>query len=108
LVAGDNFDYHLLVVIKGFFDNVGHEWMMKFLEHEIADKNLLRYIKRLLKAGIMEAGQFTEADSGVPQGGLCEASHSPPYAKSYTMQRNTSYTSQINPHPEFTLHSIKT
>jgi group II intron reverse transcriptase/maturase len=57
--------------IKGFFDNVDHEWMMKFLEHEIADKNLLRYIKRFLKAGIMEAGQFTETDSGVPQGGLC-------------------------------------
>jgi group II intron reverse transcriptase/maturase len=57
--------------IKNFFGNVNHEWMMKFLEHEIADKNLLRYIKRFLKAGIMEAGQFTETDSGVPQGGLC-------------------------------------
>ena len=57
--------------IKGFFDNVDHEWMMRFLEHEIADKNLLRYIKRFLKAGIMEAGQLTETDSGVPQGGLC-------------------------------------
>jgi group II intron reverse transcriptase/maturase len=45
--------------------------MMKFLEHEIADKNLLRYIKRFLKAGIMEAGDFTETDRGVPQGGLC-------------------------------------
>ena len=42
--------------IKTFFDEVDHEWMMKFLEHEIADKNLLRYIRRFLKAGIMEAG----------------------------------------------------
>jgi len=57
--------------IKGFFDTVDHEWLMKFLEHEIADKNLLRYIRRFLNAGIMEAGQFTETDSGVPQGGLC-------------------------------------
>jgi len=57
--------------IKGFFNNVDHEWMMKFLEHEIADKNLLRYIKRFLKAGIMEAGNFTETDKGVPQGSLC-------------------------------------
>jgi group II intron reverse transcriptase/maturase len=57
--------------IKNFFGNVDHEWMMKFLEHDIADKNLLRYIKRFLKAGIMEAGQITETDSGVPQGGLC-------------------------------------
>ncbi|MDR1542296.1 MAG: hypothetical protein LBU32_30835 [Clostridiales bacterium] len=45
--------------------------MMKFLEHEIADENLLRCIKRFLKAGIMEAGSFTETGSGVPQGGLC-------------------------------------
>jgi len=57
--------------IKGFFNNVDHEWMMKFLEHEIEDRNLLRYIKRFLKSGIMEAGNFTETDSGVPQGGLC-------------------------------------
>jgi group II intron reverse transcriptase/maturase len=57
--------------IKGFFDNVDHDWMMKFLEHEIADKNLLRYIKRFLKAGILESGEYMETDSGVPQGGLC-------------------------------------
>jgi len=57
--------------IKGFFDNVDHDWMMKFLEHEIADINLLRYIKRFLKAGIMEADGYAETDRGVPQGGLC-------------------------------------
>jgi len=57
--------------IKGFFDNVSHEWMMKFLEHRIEDKNLLRYIKRFLIAGIMEDGKYIETDSGVPQGGLC-------------------------------------
>jgi len=57
--------------IRGFFDNVDHDWMMKFLGHEIEDKNLLRYIKRFMKAGIMEAGKFAETDSGVPQGGLC-------------------------------------
>ena len=57
--------------IKNFFGNVDHEWMMKFLEHEIADKNLLRYIKRFLKAGIMEEGNFIETDSGVAQGSSC-------------------------------------
>jgi group II intron reverse transcriptase/maturase len=56
--------------IKGFFDNVDHEWMMKFLEHEIADKNLLRYIRRFMKAGLMEQGKYLETDKGVPQGGL--------------------------------------
>jgi group II intron reverse transcriptase/maturase len=56
--------------IKGFFDNVDHEWMMKFLEHDIADKNFLRYVKRFLKAGIMEDMERYESDKGTPQGGL--------------------------------------
>ena len=56
--------------IKGFFDNVDHEWMMKFLEHDIEDKNYLRYVKRFLKAGIMEDGKYYDVDKGVPQGGL--------------------------------------
>jgi len=59
------------VDIKGFFNHVDHEWMMKFLEHEIEDKNFLRYIKRFLKAGIMEAGEYIKTEEGVPQGGVC-------------------------------------
>lgn len=56
--------------IKGFFDNVNHEWLMKFLEHDIQDKNFLRYIKRFLKSGIIEDMKFYESDKGTPQGGL--------------------------------------
>jgi group II intron reverse transcriptase/maturase len=56
--------------IKSFFDTVDHEWLMKFLEHDIGDPNFLRYVKRFLKAGIMEEGNFYDTDQGVPQGGL--------------------------------------
>ena len=56
--------------IKGFFDNVDHKWLMKFLEHDIQDKNFLRYIVRFLKAGIIEDMQYYESDKGTPQGGL--------------------------------------
>jgi RNA-directed DNA polymerase len=56
--------------IKGFFDNVNHEWLIKFLEHDIEDKNFIRYIKRFLKSGIMEQGKYMESDKGTPQGGL--------------------------------------
>ena len=56
--------------IKGFFDNLDHEWLMKFLEHDIQDKNFLRYIKRFLKAGIMDGLERYESDRGAPQGGL--------------------------------------
>ena len=56
--------------IKGFFDNVDHEWMMKFLQERIQDPNLLRLIQRFLKAGIIEAGIEYETDTGTPQGGI--------------------------------------
>jgi len=55
--------------IKGFFDNVQHDWMMEFLGHRIADKRMLRYVKRFLIAGIMEDGLFTATEEGTPQGG---------------------------------------
>lgn len=56
--------------IKGFFDNVSHDWMMKFLEHRIADTKVLRMVKRFLISGIMEDGKVTESDKGTPQGGI--------------------------------------
>jgi len=66
--------------IKGFFDNVDQEQLMEFLGHRIADKRVLRYIKRFLKAGIQEDGEYRASERGVPQGGLCKALHNPPYA----------------------------
>lgn len=56
--------------IKGFFDNVDHQWMMEFLRHRISDPNLLRLIARFLKNGYMEEGKFHESEKGTPQGGI--------------------------------------
>lgn len=56
--------------IKGFFDNVNHDWLVKFLEHEIKDKIFIRYIRRFLIAGIMEEGNYHDTEKGTPQGGL--------------------------------------
>lgn len=56
--------------IKGFFDNLNHEWLIKFLENDIADKHFIRYIKRFLIGGVMEEGKKLETDRGTPQGGL--------------------------------------
>lgn len=55
--------------IKGFFDHVNQEWLLKFLEHRIGDKRVLRIIVRFLKSGIMEAGLVRASEEGVPQGG---------------------------------------
>ena len=63
-------NYVLEADIKGFFDNVDHDWLMKFLAHDIQDKNYLRYVKRFLIAGIMEDGKRLDSDRGTPQGGL--------------------------------------
>ena len=63
-------NYILDCDIKGFFDNVNHDWLMKFLGHDIHDKNFLRYIKRFLISGYMEDMKYYETDRGTPQGGL--------------------------------------
>lgn len=57
------------VDIKGYFDNVNHQWMVKFLEHRIVDKTMLRIISKWLKAGIMENGVVVRNEQGTPQGG---------------------------------------
>lgn len=56
--------------IKGFFDNVDQDQLMEFLAHRIADKRVLRYIKRFLRAGIHEDGAYRASDKGTPQGGV--------------------------------------
>lgn len=56
--------------IRGFFDNVNHEWLMKFLKQRIGDSRVLRLVIRTLKAGIMENGQRQQGQVGTPQGSI--------------------------------------
>ena len=55
--------------IRGYFDAISHEWLEKFIEHRIADKRVLRHIKKWLNAGVLEEGAVTHNEEGVPQGG---------------------------------------
>ena len=55
--------------IRGYFDAISHEWLEKFIEHRIADKRVLRHIKKWLNAGVLEEGAVTYDEEGVPQGG---------------------------------------
>lgn len=64
-------NYIVEVDIKGFFDNVQHDWLEKCLQERVTDPNLLWLIRRFLKAGIMEAGQYEPSTLGTPQGGVC-------------------------------------
>jgi len=69
-VEGRKVHYVVEADIRGFFDNVQHDWMMKFLGHRVADKRVLRYVKRLLMAGVMEDGEIVATEMGTPQGGI--------------------------------------
>jgi RNA-directed DNA polymerase len=56
--------------IRGFFDNIDHEWLLKFLEHRISDRRLLRLLKKWLRAGVSEDGEWSPSTVGTPQGAV--------------------------------------
>ena len=56
--------------IKSFFDKIGHEWMIKFVEHRIGDQRVVRLIQKWLKAGVMDDGRWFETEEGTPQGSV--------------------------------------
>lgn len=56
--------------ISRFFDTVNHQWLMRFLEHRIGDRRVLRLISKWLKVGFMEDGVITPAQEGTPQGAV--------------------------------------
>jgi group II intron reverse transcriptase/maturase len=56
--------------IRGFFDTIDHGWLLRFLEHRIADTRVLRLIRKWLKAGVSEAGTWSETTVGTPQGAV--------------------------------------
>jgi len=56
--------------IRGFYDSVDHGWMMKFLEHRIADPRVLRLVRKFLRAGVSEDGEWTKTVVGTPQGAV--------------------------------------
>jgi RNA-directed DNA polymerase len=55
--------------IRGFFDTLSHEWLVKFVEHRIADRRVVRLIQKWLRAGVLEEGKRTRGEEGTPQGG---------------------------------------
>jgi group II intron reverse transcriptase/maturase len=61
--------YILDADIRGFFDSLDHEWLIKFLEDRIADRRVIRHIRKWLNAGVLEEGKYIEQEEGVPQGG---------------------------------------
>jgi group II intron reverse transcriptase/maturase len=55
--------------IRSYFDKISHEWLVKFVEHRIADRRLVRLIQKWLTAGVLEDGKHLRGEEGTPQGG---------------------------------------
>ena len=54
--------------IREFFTTINHEWLVKFVEHRIADRRIVRLIQKWLRAGVLEDGKRTQSEVGTPQG----------------------------------------
>jgi group II intron reverse transcriptase/maturase len=63
-------NYILDADIRSFFDNLDKSWLIKFVEHRVADPRILRLIQKWLKAGVMEDGKWSEPKTGSPQGSV--------------------------------------
>lgn len=70
MVMQEKVNYIIDADIKGFFDNVNHEWLIKCLEQKVSDPNFLILINRFLKAGVMTEGKVEQTIKGTPQGGI--------------------------------------
>lgn len=80
------------VDIKGFFDNINQEKLMKLVEMRICDRRVLKLIRNWLKAGVMEGDQFNETEWGTPQGGVI----SPLLANIYLNYMDTVWEKQFS------------
>src|SRR5246500_5616004 len=56
--------------VRDFFGSISHGWVVKFLQHRIADRRILRLIKKWLRAGVSEEGQWSKTEVGTPQGSV--------------------------------------
>jgi len=63
--------------IKGFFDAVNQDWLIRFLEHRIGDERIIRLVRKWLKAGVLEMGQWQSSDMA-----LMATSNSPTFGQS--------------------------
>ena len=63
-------NYILDADIRGFFDTISHEWMLKFVQHRVADRRILRLIQKGWKAGVREEGEGSKTERGTPPGAV--------------------------------------
>jgi RNA-directed DNA polymerase len=85
-IVGKKVNWVLDADFSDYFSSLDHQWLVKFLEHRIADRRVLRLVQKWLAAGVIEEGSWTAFEEGVPQGALCAAAHNPPYEQRWVMR----------------------
>ncbi|MGD0455008.1 MAG: reverse transcriptase domain-containing protein [Solirubrobacteraceae bacterium] len=76
----------LKIDVKDLFDRLDQRWLMRFLEHRIADRRVLWLIQKWLRAGVIEDGKWSRTAMGTAQGSLCAAAHNEPYEQRWVMR----------------------
>lgn len=69
-ISGTSVNWILDADVRGFFDSVSQEWLVRFLEHRIGDERVIRLVRKWLKAGILEDGNWSVSEKGTPQGAV--------------------------------------
>jgi RNA-directed DNA polymerase len=64
-----NINWVLDADIRGLYEAIDHEWLVKFVEHRIGDQRVVRHMRKWLKAGVLEDGHWRQQEEGTPQGG---------------------------------------
>ena len=72
-------DWILEYDIRGLFDNIDHELLLKAVRHHCEERWIVLYVKRWLVAPLQQNGNLVNRSVGTPQGGICKALHMPPY-----------------------------
>jgi group II intron reverse transcriptase/maturase len=85
-IVGKKVNWVLDADFSDYFSSLDDQWLMKFVEHRIADKRVLGLIQKWLAAGVIEDGFWTAFEQGVPQGALCAAAHKAPYEQRWVMR----------------------
>jgi len=69
-ISGTPVNWILDADIRGFFDSVSQQWLVRFLEHRIGDERVIRLVRKWLKAGVLEDGEWSVSEKGTPQGAV--------------------------------------
>jgi RNA-directed DNA polymerase len=93
-------NYILDADVRSFFDNLDKGWMIKFIEHRVADPRILRLIQKWLKAGVMEEGKWSEPKTGTPQGSVISPMLANGYCSYSTYSRREDASCKDQYHPE--------